>query len=82
VRIVVKNGDTVVATIDGQQLEVADICSLEGAIVHQLATHGVPLPREEGREWPLWRVQPEDPDFAEALAAYLAQHGLAVETSA
>lgn len=76
-KLIVRRGEQVVAVISGDEAEVSDICSLDGGMVHQLAAHGVPVAREAGGLY--WRVQLQDPDFAEALRAYVAQFGLTVE---
>ena len=81
-KLTIRKGTVVVAVLTGDRLEVTDIGSLEGAVVHQLISLGVPVSREDpGVTYAFWRIQLSDPDFAQAFAEHLKQFDLTVEVA-
>jgi hypothetical protein len=79
-RLTIRRGGEVVAVLTGERLEVTDIGTLDGSMVYQLVSLGVPVSREDpGVRYEFWRVQAGDGDFAAALAEYIGQYGLEVE---
>jgi hypothetical protein len=79
-KLTIRRGDTVVAVLDGERLEIVDIGSLEGNVVHQLISFGVPVSREDpGVRYEFWRVQLTDADFVPALVEHLKKFDLTVE---
>ena len=79
-KLTIKRDDQVVAVLQGTRLEVADICSVDGAMVYQLVSHGVPVERgNPDVEYEFWRVQVSDPDYVAVLTRHLANYGMTVE---
>lgn len=79
-KLTIKRDNDVVAMLEGTRLEVADIGSVDGAMVYQLVSHGVPVERgNPDVEYEFWRVQVSDPDYVETLTRHLASYGMTVE---
>jgi hypothetical protein len=81
-KLTVRRDGMVIAVLSGERLEVTDVVSLDGSMVYQLVSLGVPVSREDPEvRYEFWRVQANDPDFSTALTEYLAPYGLAVEVA-
>lgn len=76
-KLLVKRGKDIIAKVFDRDVELPNEFSVEGHLVRSIVALGVPILNEDRVD--RWRVQIEDPDFKEALAAHLAQYGLEVE---
>lgn len=75
--LLITRGKETVAKISNRSVELPDEFSPEGQLVRSIVSLGVPTAFENRKD--RWRIQPEDPDFIEALSKHLEQYGLKVE---